>query len=145
MLNLLKKLFQHLLTNAIKFTPNQGKITVTAKAVIHNTDLPNGGVQITVSDTGVGVDPDSREIIFSKFYQPGDLTKHSTSKTRFKGSGSGLGLALSKGIVEAHGGHIWVESTGYDEVNFPGSQFHIMLPLSKEETMLGTEIKTQVM
>jgi signal transduction histidine kinase len=142
--NLLKKLFQHLLTNAIKFTPNQGKVTVTAKTVIHNTDLPNGGVQIIITDTGVGVDPDSREIIFSKFYQPGDLTKHSTSKTRFKGSGSGLGLALSKGIVEAHGGHIWVESTGYDETTFPGSQFHVMLPLSKDESMMGTEIKAQI-
>ena len=142
--NLLNKLFQHLLTNAIKFTPNSGKITVKAKTVIHNTDLPNGGVQITVSDTGVGVDPDSREIIFSKFYQPGELTKHSTSKTRFKGSGSGLGLALSKGIVEAHGGSIWVESAGYDEVSFPGSQFHVLLPLSKEEAMMGTEIKTQI-
>jgi signal transduction histidine kinase len=142
--NLLKKLFQHLLTNAIKFTPNEGKVTITAKTVLHNTDLPDGAVQITVSDTGVGVDPDSREIIFSKFYQPGDLTKHSTSKTRFKGGGSGLGLALSKGIVEAHGGHIWVESTGYDEVNFPGSQFHVMLPMSKEETMMGTPVKTQI-
>ena len=142
--NLLNKLFQHLLANAIKFTPNDGKVTVSAKTVIHNTDLPNGAVEIIVSDTGVGVDPDSREIIFSKFYQPGDLTKHSTSKTRFKGGGSGLGLALSKGIVEAHGGHIWVESAGYDEVNFPGSQFHIMLPLSKDEAMVGTEIKAQI-
>jgi signal transduction histidine kinase len=92
--------------------------------------LPNGGVEIIVSDTGVGVDPETRDIIFSKFYQPGDLSKHSTSKTRFKGSGAGLGLALSKGIVEVHGGHIWVESTGYDEINFPGSHFHVTLPNS---------------
>jgi len=142
--NLLKKLFQHLLNNAVKFTPNAGKITVTAKALLHNAEMPDGAVQITVSDTGVGVDPDSREIIFSKFYQPGELTKHSTSKTRFMGSGSGLGLALSKGIVEAHGGRIWVESSGYDEVNFPGSHFHVMLPMGKEETMMGTEVKAQI-
>lgn len=96
-------------------------------------DLPNGGVEIIFSDTGVGVDPNYREIIFTKFYQPSELGKHSTSKTRFKGGGSGLGLALSKGIIEAHGGKIYVESAGYDEVNFPGSHFHVILPLSKLE------------
>lgn len=143
--NLLEKLFQHLLNNAIKFTPNNGRIRVTAKPVSsHNGELPNGGIEIVVSDTGVGVDPEAREIIFSKFYQPGELSKHSTSKTRFKGSGAGLGLALSKGIVEVHGGRIWVESAGYDEVNFPGSHFHVTLPLSKEETMAGTEVNMRI-
>lgn len=142
--NLLEKMFTHLLNNAIKFTPNNGKVTVTAKSLLHSTDFPDGVMQITVSDTGVGIDPDSHEIIFSKFYQPGDLTKHSTSKSRFKGSGAGLGLALSKGIVEAHGGRIWVESPGYDEVKFPGSKFHVMLPLSKEESMAGTEVRVEI-
>jgi hypothetical protein len=147
--NLLKKLFQHLLTNAIKFTPNDGKITVAARPLpTRSAELPHGGVEIVVSDTGVGVDPASQDIIFSKFYQPGELSKHSTSKTRFKGSGAGLGLALSKGIVEAHGGRIWVESKGYDEVNFPGSTFHVILPLSNsnknEETKMGAEVKVQL-
>ena len=149
--HLLKKLFQHLLTNAIKFTPNNGRITVGARVLpTHSAELPNGGVEIIVSDTGVGVDPASQDIIFSKFYQPGDVSKHSTSKTRFKGSGAGLGLALSKGIVEAHGGRIWVESKGYDEVNFPGSKFHVVLPLSNsskngESTLgLGNEVNVQV-
>jgi len=143
--NLLEKLFQHLLNNAIKFTPNNGKIKVTAKnALSQSGEMPNGGIEIIVSDTGVGVDPDAREIIFSKFYQPGELSKHSTSKTRFKGSGAGLGLALSKGIVEVHGGRIWVESTGYDEVNFPGSPFHITLHMSKEESMAGTEVNMKI-
>ncbi len=129
--HLLRKLFQHLLGNAIKFTPNNGWITISGHHIPSIINLPNGGVEIIVSDTGVGVDPNLREMIFTKFYQPGELGKHSTSKTRFKGGGAGLGLALSKGIVEAHGGRIWVESPGYDEVNFPGSQFHIILPLSK--------------
>jgi signal transduction histidine kinase len=146
--NLLKKLFQHLLTNAIKFTPNDGKITIAARVLpTHSAELPHGGVEVVVSDTGVGVDPASQDIIFSKFYQPGDLAKHSTSKTRFKGSGAGLGLALSKGIVEALGGRIWVESKGYDEVNFPGSNFHVVLPLSNSskngEVTMGTELKLQ--
>ena len=146
--NLIEKLFQHLLANAIKFTPNKGKITVTSKSsTIKNADFPNGGVEIIVSDTGVGVDPHARDIIFSKFYQPGAISKHSTSKTRFKGSGAGLGLALSKGIVEVHGGRIWVESDGYDEEKLPGSQFHIALPLrldKGQEITLSNEVKVQV-
>jgi len=146
--NLLEKLFQHLLNNAIKFTPNDGKITVTAQpSTIKNADFPNGGIEIIVSDTGIGVDPHARDIIFSKFYQPGELSKHSTGKTKFKGSGAGLGLALSKGIVEVHGGNIWVESEGYDEEKFPGSQFHIALPLrldKGQEIVLGVEVLTQI-
>jgi signal transduction histidine kinase len=131
--HLLEKMFHHLVRNAVKFTPNNGQISVTGRHIPAIVNLPNGGVEIIVSDSGVGVDPNLREMIFTKFYQPGDLGKHSTSKSRFKGGGAGLGLALSKGIVEAHGGRIWVESPGYDEVNFPGSQFHIILPLSKLE------------
>jgi signal transduction histidine kinase len=131
--NLLKKLFHHIIRNAVKFTPNNGRIRVTGNHIPSIINLPNGGVEIIINDTGVGVDPNLREVIFTKFYQPGELGKHSTSKSRFKGGGAGLGLALSKGIIEAHGGRIWVESPGYDEVNFPGSQFHIILPLSKLE------------
>ena len=143
--NLIEKLFRHLIVNAIKFTPNEGRITVTGRMIDPNeSDLPQGGVEMVVADTGVGVDPTYREIIFSKFYQPGELIKHSTSKTRFKGGGVGLGLALCKGIVEAHGGRIWVESPGHDEVNFPGSQFHIILPLIKraesDSLKMGAEV-----
>lgn len=127
--NTLRKLFYHLTINAIKYTPNKGKITVTARQLSpNNRDLPEGGVEIIFSDTGVGVDKDSREVIFTKFYQPGELLRHSTGKTKFKGSGAGLGLALSRGIVEAHGGKIWVESEGYDEEKCPGSDFHVILP-----------------
>ncbi len=146
--NLLKKLFHHIIRNAAKFTPNKGKVTITGHHIPAIINLPNGGVEIIVSDNGVGVDPNLREIIFTKFYQPGELGKHSTSKTRFKGGGAGLGLALSKGIVEAHGGRIWVESPGYDEINFPGSQFHVILPLTKlengEQQRVSEEMKFEV-
>lgn len=132
--NILRKVFSHLVSNAIKFTPNNGTIRVTGTVAPPSpVDLPHGGVEIIVSDSGVGVDPDFHEMIFTKFYQPGELNKHSTSQSRFKGGGAGLGLALSKGIVEAHGGRIWVESSGYDEVALPGSQFHVLLPLVKTE------------
>ncbi|MCA9980780.1 MAG: hypothetical protein KDD89_08105, partial [Anaerolineales bacterium] len=54
---------------------------------------------------------------------------HSTGKTKFKGGGPGLGLALARGIVTAHGGHIWVQSNRYDEIDCPGSTFYVVLPL----------------
>lgn len=132
--NTMRKLFYHLLINAIKFTPNKGKITITGRHVpANNRDLPEGGVEMVVTDTGVGVDKNYQEVIFTKFYQPGELlNRHSTGKTKFKGSGVGLGLALSRGIVEAHGGKIWVVSPGYDEENCPGSEFHVVLPLRSQ-------------
>ena len=132
--NTLHKVFFHLVTNAIKFTPNDGKITIAGQDLPpRSKNTPEGGVQITISDTGIGIDPEYRDLIFTKFYQPGELGKHSTSKSRFKGGGAGLGLALAKGIVEAHGGRIWVESPGYDETHFPGSHFHVILPLHRPE------------
>jgi signal transduction histidine kinase len=148
--NTLKKVFFHLIINAIKFTPNGGTISIGGRHLNPNQrDLPEGGVEIIVADTGVGVDPESRETIFTKFYQPEeDLNKHSSGKTKFKGSGAGLGLALSKGIVEAHGGRIWVESPGYDEVKFPGSQFHVVLPLRRqgesETVRMGSAVKMKL-
>jgi signal transduction histidine kinase len=62
----------------------------------------------------------------------GNPSLHSSSKTHFKGGGPGLGLSITKGIVEAHGGAIWVESEGYDETKYKGSTFHVLLPLRKE-------------
>jgi signal transduction histidine kinase len=125
----LRKVFYHLISNAVKYTPDEGRITITGRRLEPNvSDLPQGGVEIVVADTGIGIDPRFQELIFVKFYQTGELALHSTGKTKFKGSGPGLGLAIARGIVEAHHGRIWVESPGYDEQNCPGSQFHVILP-----------------
>ncbi len=129
----LRKVFYHLLVNAIKNTPDGGRITLTGRAIQPlSIEFPKGGVQVTIRDTGVGIDPAVQELIFTKFYQTGDLALHSSGKTKYKGSGPGLGLAITRGIVEAHGGRVWVESPGYDEKTCPGSQFHVLLPLYQE-------------
>jgi signal transduction histidine kinase len=94
---------------------------------------PDEGVQIVVSDTGIGIDPKFHELIFTKFYQTGKVELHSSGKTKFKGGGPGLGLAIARGIVLAHGGRISVESSGHDESVCPGSRLIVMLPLTQKK------------
>lgn len=115
----------NILANAIKFTPDNGTITIDGRL------LP-GFVEITFTDTGIGISPENQGLIFDKFGQLGRTDLHSSGKTKFKGGGPGLGLSISKGIIEAHGGTIWVESEGYDEVKLPGSTFHVLLPTRTE-------------
>lgn len=130
----LYKVFYHLVINAIKYTPDGGRITVNG----HLVEVENGRqeVEIVVSDTGIGIDPAHHELIFEKFYQTGEVYMHSSGKTKFKGGGPGLGLAIARGIVEAHQGRIWVESPGHDEANLPGSKFFVRLPLRNEHEPL---------
>ena len=88
------------------------------------------GVEIFVRDSGIGLDKEHHELIFEKFYQVGSVAVHSSGKTSFKGGGPGLGLAIVRGVIRAHGGKVWVESKGYDEVHFPGSTFYLQLPIN---------------
>jgi signal transduction histidine kinase len=69
-------------------------------------------------------------MIFEKLYTIGAVQVHSSGRTKFKGGGPGLGLAIARGVVQAHGGKLWVESTGYDETTFPGSTFFVLLPFT---------------
>jgi len=125
---LIRKMFNNLIVNAIKFTPDGGSITVIGKFSNGNTPPQ---VEVTVTDTGIGIDPSAVSSIFEKFNQVGDVMLHSSGKTKFKGGGPGLGLAIARGIVEAHGGEISAESSGHDEENFPGSTFKVTLPLDE--------------
>ena len=126
----LRKAFYHLIVNAIKYTPNGGLITVSGYMPgIRDGKIIRSAVQITVADNGIGIAPQDQELIFDKFFQTGKVMLHSSGKTKFKGGGSGLGLAVARGIIEAHGGQIWVESPGQDETTCPGSSFHVILPV----------------
>jgi len=116
------QVFRNLLTNAIKYTPDGGSITIDGRK------LP-GFVETTIHDTGIGIASENQMIIFEKFSRIGNPSLHSSGKTKYKGGGPGLGLHIAKGIIESHGGAIWVESPGFDEVKMPGSTFHVILPI----------------
>jgi signal transduction histidine kinase len=113
----------NLLSNAIKYTPDGGDIYISAR-------IDDQNAVITVRDTGIGVAQDEQERIFDRFHTAGDTMLHSTSKSAFRGGGLGLGLAIAKAIVDAHGGKIWVESSGLDVDKLPGSSFIFRLPLN---------------
>ncbi len=127
-LHRLHQVFQQIISNAIKYTPDGGKITVIGQPIHGTGPLPDS-VQITVKDTGVGIAPEDRDTIFERFYRAGKSNLHSTGLTKFMGAGPGLGLAIVKGMVEAHGGRIWAESPGFDMENYPGSSFNVILPI----------------
>jgi signal transduction histidine kinase len=118
----LLQVLRNVLSNAVKYTPDGGKV------IVEGRKLP-GFIEVIVRDTGIGIDPENQSVIFDKFTRLGNIALHSSGKTKFKGGGPGLGLHIARGIIEAHGGAIWVESAGYDEKNCPGSTFHILLPL----------------
>ncbi|MEY2846649.1 MAG: hypothetical protein RL076_2195 [Chloroflexota bacterium] len=104
----------NLLHNAVKYTPDQGTITIGAGAILFPDDslLPDGipadhpagaWVVISVSDTGVGIPAEHLPRIFERFYK--------VDQARTRGSGTGLGLAIARHLIEGHGGRIWVTST----------------------------------
>lgn len=100
----------NLVGNALQFTPSGGSVVVSAAQ-------RNKEIKISVSDTGIGISPEDIENIFTRFYR--------VDKSRSRaGGGSGIGLTISKYLVEAHGGRIWVESAGLDR----GSTFTFSLP-----------------
>ena len=105
----LKLVFYHLLDNAIKFSPAGGWITISIRQ-------ESEGFLVAVSDTGIGISPDKLEKIFERFYQ-----SDGSSTRRF--GGMGIGLALARRIVEAHGGKIWAVSEPGK-----GSTFYFTLP-----------------
>lgn len=119
-----------LVSNAIKYTPDNGVIEIRGSIYERNEQGKPESIQICVKDSGIGIEPEHHELIFEKFYRVDSVFLHSTGTTKFKGAGPGLGLAIARAIVEGHGGRIWVESEGHDEEHYPGSTFYIVLPVT---------------
>jgi len=121
--------FLNVIGNCIKYTPDGGTISITGRTLAGEPGYGSAAsVEIVIADSGIGIDKADQELIFEKFYRVGPVELHSTGQTKFKGGGPGLGLPIAKGVIQAHGGKIWVESEGQDETRFPGSTFHVLLP-----------------
>lgn len=138
----LQRTFARLLENAVKYTPSGGGIEIRSRLrcfaelhgdkeslsrfspVFFQETLGGPLIQVTVADNGIGIEDEEQLRVFDKFYEVGDINAHSTSRTGFGGKGFGLGLTLVKGMVEAHGGMVWVESGPAG-----GSAFHVLLPV----------------
>lgn len=106
-----------LLDNACKFTESSGEVLIQAQ--------PNGGqmLEVTIADTGRGIEPNRLEAVFDRFYQEEGALRRSAG-------GTGLGLAICRQIITGLGGQIWAESEGKDR----GSKFHLTLPIAASET-----------
>jgi signal transduction histidine kinase len=126
----LSRVLSNLVGNACNYTPS-GAIVVGAQPV-------NGSVQVSVSDTGIGISPEDQERLFTHFFRG----EHEVVR---RNRGSGLGLLIARSIVEAHGGEIWVES----ELE-KGSTFHFTLPIAvdplpseKQRTVPDATVETE--
>jgi len=130
-----KQVLYNLLSNAVKFTPERGRVTVTAEVSGRNSSViggqtPVGGtlttpvLRVSVSDSGIGIKPEDHARVWKEFEQV-DSTYARTQQ------GTGLGLSLTKKLVELHGGRIWLESEGIDGL---GSTFIFELPLTPVTT-----------
>jgi signal transduction histidine kinase len=124
----------HLLLNAIKFTPDGGRIALSARK------LGRGGrdvLEITVSDNGVGIDAAHRERLFEPFFTGFDVSRHSSGTFEHGRRGLGLGLSLVKAFIEMHGGAVAVESEAGK-----GTTFTLTLPIEQESSALSDATST---
>ncbi|HYS44668.1 MAG TPA: GAF domain-containing protein, partial [Geobacteraceae bacterium] len=133
--------FAELLENAVKFTPDGGETVIAARVtdrgelaekrdtlahfnpLFHDQMGDAGYLQVEVRDSGVGIASGERLKIFETFYEIGEIRHHSSGNDKFQGKGAGLGLAIVKGMIEAHGGMVWVESPATES---PGSSFFLL-------------------
>jgi signal transduction histidine kinase len=125
----LHQAFLNVISNSIKFTPDGGEIAISCRLLEGQGAGATDYVEVVIKDNGIGIDREDQEHIFERFYRVGDARHHSTGQYKFRGAGPGLGLPITRGIVEAHGGRVWAESEGHDEETCPGTELHVVLPV----------------
>lgn len=124
--SLLTVLFENVLGNAVKYTPDHGEIVISGST--HEDHI-----EIKIQDSGIGVPGDEQKRVFDLFHVLGSLLNHSSSKLSFQGGGLGLGLPTAKGIIEAHGGKICLISPIRENEQFPGTACTISMPLARAD------------
>jgi DICT domain-containing protein/signal transduction histidine kinase len=122
----LVEVFAKLLDNACKFTEAKGEVYIQAQTI-------DSMLEVTIADTGRGIDPDRLEVIFERFYQEEGALRRTAG-------GTGLGLAICRQIVTRLGGKIWAESGGRDH----GTKFHFTLPIATPQSRsIGGEVRAK--
>jgi signal transduction histidine kinase len=118
------QVFVNLFSNAVRYSPDNTRVKV-------NIRLEDEGktFHLIVCDQGIGIDKADQKRIFDPFYEVGKTSQHSSTSSRYMSGGTGLGLSIVRGIVECHKGRIWAESTGTSAGKFPGTEFHVLLPV----------------
>ena len=111
-----EQVLRNLVQNAIKYSPDGGEIIIAG-------EFKDGEVIVSVGDEGIGIPQEHQDKVFDRFYRVDSQLTHGTP-------GSGLGLSITKGHIEAHGGKVWLESTVGK-----GSMFYFSLPLEQDETL----------
>ena len=115
---LVRQAIHNLLTNAIKYTPEQGQVTVTLQR-------EENDIHFSVHDTGYGIPEDAQSSIFQKFFRAGNVVSKDTE-------GNGLGMYVTKSVIESSGGEVWFESKEGE-----GSTFHVTLPVEGSKAKSG--------
>ena len=130
----LKQIIYNLLSNAVKFTPDGGTVSLSARTCEPNTRRlsaggidNNGAIEISVKDSGIGLN----SIDFDRIFSPFEQVEVSRNQ---KFQGTGLGLSLTKNLINLHGGRIWVDSEGENK----GATFSFIIPVTSPESSLDS-------
>ena len=129
----LRKIVCHLMVNAIKFTPDRGFITLTARSLYR---AHRYWLQVTIRDSGIGIPKSDREAVFSSFYSSHGIMNRAANRVASQSAGAGLGLTVCRKLLSILEGRIWFEDTQDDSTPDIGTIIHFEVPLTPDHEEL---------